>query len=126
MKRILSLICMVAILAACKKDKKQTPVTINSLQGTWKEELPISSSMLQTHYIFRGDSTFTMHSGGFVGTEQGTYRLNSISSDARLLDVSLTVTGSPAATRYMVEIPSHNKMVLTYGGTMGRTFVRQP
>lgn len=124
MKHTLYLIFTVAVLTACKKDKKETPVTINTLQGTWQEQLPVYSSMLPAVYTFRGDSTFTKNFGGAIGIEQGTFRLNGRSSDARILDVTLTVTGSATSTRYTIDVPTHNKIVITYGGTMGKNFAR--
>jgi len=125
MKRFLLFVLLIAGISACKKSKKADQITPDTLLGTWQEQLPVYSSALPVNYIFRGDSTFTKHVGGFIGIEQGTYQTKPVgSTPGRILDV--TLTGSITTPRAIIEIKSSNQIVITYGGTMGKNFVRQP
>ncbi|MRG47759.1 hypothetical protein GFS24_21730 [Chitinophaga sp. SYP-B3965] len=124
MKRIiLFLLIVIAVASACKKSKIE-PASPETLQGTWKELLPPHSSKTSEYFTFRRDSTYEKRNINLVITEQGTYRLNAQSSDFRVLDVTLTGTGIP--TIFTVAVASNTHIVMTSGGTMGRTFVRQP
>jgi hypothetical protein len=125
MKRFLLFVLLVAgASSACKKSKKEAPVTPETLQGTWGEQLTtLTSNPLPVYYIFRGDSTFTKHSGGFVGTQSGTYSTIPADSTGRALQMIFTTRGVVWDT-LLVKIASANRLVITSKGGSPRDFLR--
>ncbi|MRG47761.1 hypothetical protein GFS24_21740 [Chitinophaga sp. SYP-B3965] len=123
MKKILYLTLAVIILASCKKSKKEEIVTINSLIGTWQEQLSPVSSARSNGYIFRQDSTYTMVAGDFVGTVHGTFSAHAAGSGVRILDVTFSRAGGTTPP-FTIELKTHNQMIISSGGTMGITYVR--
>jgi len=122
MKRFLLFVLIAAAASsACKKTKKDV-ITPETLQGTWQEQLPLSSSALPISVIFRGDSTYTQHYGGFVGTLHGTYSTNSTGTN--MLQTVLTRNGGPKDT-FLIKIASSNRLVVTYKNNAVRDFLRQ-
>jgi hypothetical protein len=123
LKRILYLALAVVFLTACKKSEKEEVITIDTLIGTWQEQLPPGSSVYPASYTFRKDSTFTSMSGGFVGTIQGTFRANAAVSSLKVIDLTLITIGG-LSPRFTIEFKSTRQMLMAYGATLGTTFVR--
>lgn len=135
MKRILYLVLMIAVFAACKKSQKELPtdeeLSINdgSLTGTWKEQVQPYSRMLASTLTLRANSTYSWLGSVSLITPQGTYQAK-VTSNPKVFNVTFTGTVADASyNTLIIEMISGNQISISTGVTPGggaaRKFVRE-